>query len=387
MGHEFSREINELRNNISRLEDEKREEKEDTFRDVERFREQFDEEKQQRLRKQRQAEERLAKELAAMSAESERICQQFEDEQKRIIHEKSETQERLEHERWVAEHRILQARKEEVDRLQAKREKEWETLNQQYPLPQFLESYVNKVTQDAREQTCFLNIGVLGNSGTGKSSLIKTIVERFSSEQETAPARLPVSCFDRDGTRAPTPYRLSGFHASIYIWELPGQGTASFPSKTYLRDMGLKYFDAVLITSDGRWTENDESLLRAIKFAGIWCIVVRTKIDQAVDDGENDHDWTHEETLEHVRNTLKEQLAEPIPDKLHLITTRKKFWSKFGNIDSLCVQLKSHIVLLQLKRDKDCQLAIAVEVSPQDSASQVALATHDQTKSTGNNVH
>ena len=45
---------------------------------------------------------------------------------------------------------------------------------------------------------------------------------------------------------------------------------------TYLCNMGLKYFDAVCIVTDGRWSEGDDNLLAAIHYAGIRCFVVRS---------------------------------------------------------------------------------------------------------------
>ena len=56
---------------------------------------------------------------------------------------------------------------------------------------------------------------------------------------------------------------------NVRVWDLPGKGTNMLPARTYIRNMGLEYFDAVLIVSDGRWTESDGRLLEAVRFAGI----------------------------------------------------------------------------------------------------------------------
>lgn len=90
--------------------------------------------------------------------------------------------------------------------------------------------------------------------------------------------------------------------------------------------MGLKYFDVVVIVSDGRWSEGDASLLSAIYAAGIRCVLVRSKaplslkihrecmvvqllyneqsaprqVDQAVEAGEVDKNQSPAETLNEV---------------------------------------------------------------------------------------
>ena len=68
----------------------------------------------------------------------------------------------------------------------------------------------------------------------------------------------------------------------------------------YLCNMGLKYFDAICIVTDGRWSEGDDNLLAAIRYAGIRCFVVRSKVDLAVDAGVEDKGWCQTKTLSRV---------------------------------------------------------------------------------------
>lgn len=273
-----------------------------------------------------------------------------------------------------AEQRVAEARVAERERLHAEQLEKWNAVNREYPLPGFLEGYVAKVLEDADEdaqqQRC-INIGVLGNSGTGKSSLLKIIFPKFPM----APALLqPASCCEGDGTQHPTPFRVCHPQKKVHIWDLPGQGTATFPAKTYLRDMGLKYFDVVIVTTDGRWTENDGNLYNAIKFAGIQYIVVRTKVDQPVDDCFNDYEMSQEEALVFVQSKLVEQLPDLPHDRLHLVTTRKKFWTGagghagFGSVDPLCQQV---LDMLGVDSDNTSVSGVVCDIGPCDSVSQV----------------
>jgi len=254
---------------------------------------------------------------------------------------------KLEDERSSIERRITNAVSEERERAQANKRREWEELNREYPIPDFFKMYISEVAFDVASHASTVkkvNVGILGNSGTGKSSLIKALLERFQCSFEARDK--VVLSFQGDGTRMPTPYPIDLFAGAAHLWDLPGQGTNLFPSATYIRDMGLKYFDAVLIVTDGRWTENDSALMQAIKFASIWSVIVRTKVDQAVEDAEYDHAYTQGQALRIIRAQLSQQLLEPDPERLHLVTTRGKHWvgtAAFGTVDALYYQVVEHI--------------------------------------------
>lgn len=58
--------------------------------------------------------------------------------------------------------------------------------------------------------------------------------------------------------------------------ELP-PGTEQVHSLTYLRDIGLKYFDLAVLVTDGRWSQGDIQLMNAIRAAEIPFLIARTK--------------------------------------------------------------------------------------------------------------
>ena len=144
-----------------------------------------------------------------------------------------------------------------------------------------------------------------------------------------------------DGTLLPTRFPLEKL-GQVSLWDLPGQGTSKIPSVTYLCNMGLKYFDAVCIVTDGRWSEGDTNLLTAIHYAGIRCFVVRSKVDLAVDAGVEDKGWGLAETLSHVHQQLQQQ-TQLKPHRIHLLTSRDRFWKDFGSVDNFCEHLQKEV--------------------------------------------
>lgn len=269
------------------------------------------------VRREREAAAELARERASGSARLEEACGQAE----------------------------IKAVRGERIRAREEKQREWNELNRDYPVPDYLKDYVNGgVHGDADDDAMadrFVNIGITGQAGTGKSSLIA----KMMSHLWTNPAERPYVSFEADGTTRPTPYVVPGLNDRVRLWDLPGQGTDRFPSVSYLRDMGLKYFDALLVATDGRWKCDDSMLVDAIRFAGIWFRVVRTKADLAVESGRYDHGIGQEEALEQARTRLREQLINVTnPDMIYLVTTRSHFWSgrkgaPFGLVSTLCDEI------------------------------------------------
>ena len=184
-----------------------------------------------------------------------------------------------------------------------------------------------------------MNVAMLGDSGTGKSSLIKAILKHFSVDLPQD--QMPQISMEGDGTLLPTRFPLA-ILGQVSLWDLPGQGTAKIPSITYLCNMGLKYFDAICIVTDGRWSEGDDNLLAAIRYAGIRCFVVRSKVDLAVDAGVEDKGWCQTETLSHVHQQLQQQTCLKA-HRIHLVTSRERFWKEFGSVSSFCDHLTQEV--------------------------------------------
>eukprot|EP00438_Fugacium_kawagutii_P004531 Skav222273 [mRNA] locus=scaffold807:30688:31887:+ [translate_table: standard] len=263
-----------------------------------------------------------------------------EQEERRKDHERARSQ--LAQQKQEAEEKLAQELQKERDNVQKAKLEAWQRLKRNYPIPDFLKDYVNEITESAEADASrkpFVNVGFLGDSGTGKSSLIKVILKHFGVD--LPPDQMPKISMEGDGTLLPTRFPLDSL-GQVSLWDLPGQGTASIPSMTYLCNMGLKYFDAVCIVTDGRWSQGDDNLLAAIHYAGIRCFVLRSKLDLAVDAGIEDKGWSIGETLEHVHQQLQSQ-SRLKPHRIHLVTSRDRFWKDFGAVDGFCQQLQQEV--------------------------------------------
>ena len=295
---------------------------------------------EQENERRRQEEKRQAELRRQEAAERERQRLQQEQENRKREAERA----RAEKERQAREAKERRARELQRERDNAHRAKleKWQRLKRDYPIPDFLKDYANEVNPDAEveaRRSRFANLAFVGDSGNGKSSLIKAILKHFGVD---LPAdQMPRISMEGDGTLEPSRFPLA-ILGQVSLWDLPGQGTSKIPSMTYLCNMGLKYFDAVCIVTDGRWSEGDDNLLVAIHYAGIRCFVVRSKVDLAVDAGVEDKGWSQTETLSYVHRQLQEQTRLK-SHRIHLVTSRERFWKDFGSVDDFCTHLKHEV--------------------------------------------
>lgn len=223
-----------------------------------------------------------------------------------------------------------------------------------WPVPEFLRPFLSQriegVPTHAAEPRR-INIGVLGPPRVGKTSLITAIFTYFHSDPSPIVA---------DGARAPAPYELRGFAGPVTFWELPDAGAEGFPAGTYLRDVGLRHFDVVLMLTDGHWRLTDASLQpagaasrdahwrlsdaslhQALAFADIPCHVVRTKVDVSMDSPQVDQNLCERDRLEIIEECLRERA--PLASDMHFVVLDHSCQRSFGKIDGLCKRLRAQI--------------------------------------------
>ena len=83
-------------------------------------------------------------------------------------------------------------------------------------------------------------------------------------------------------TKEPTAYDHPAF-PNARFWELPGIGTPSYPDmETYTKKVELEKYDAFLIFTATRFSENSLQLADKIKSMKRKLIYIRTKIDECV---------------------------------------------------------------------------------------------------------
>jgi GTPase SAR1 family protein len=139
-----------------------------------------------------------------------------------------------------------------------------------FPLPQYLEV--------AQQEKTFL-IAVVGNTGVGKSSWVNAV--RRLRPTDPGAAKTGAG----EVTLHPERYDYPGETAiPCAIWDLPGVGTTGYPPETYLRDLGIRYFDAAVLITDQRFTEAEMLLLDELRKFKVPFFLVRNKIDIDVTD-------------------------------------------------------------------------------------------------------
>lgn len=169
---------------------------------------------------------------------------------------------------------------------EAQRQKE--ELRRNYPQPDWL------LNVDGT-----MNVGVTGNAGVGKSLLINTIRRIRPGASGWAPVGV------NETTLRPTMYRFDK-EERVRLWDLPGAGTSLFPLETYIQDMGLRYFDCVLIVSAGRFTSTELRLKEELEHHQVPYHMVRTKVDLDIWNNQLDNGTDEAATMKVIREDLKE---------------------------------------------------------------------------------
>jgi len=95
-----------------------------------------------------------------------------------------------------------------------------------------------------------VKIAITGQSGSGKSSLINAI----------AGSKIAQVGFV-ETTMEPKEYKTEN---GIILVDLPGCGTANFPFESYVNDMKLSEFDAIVLVTANRFYEADINLFNYV---------------------------------------------------------------------------------------------------------------------------
>jgi GTP-binding protein EngB required for normal cell division len=188
----------------------------------------------------------------------------------------------------------LARRESELKAREAAVEAEREALNQRQkasedcPQPSWLDN-VNGT----------INIGITGNAGVGKSLLINKLRRVRQGSENWAPTGV------NETTMRPTEYKFPS-EPRVRLWDLPGAGTASFPSETYIQDMGLRYFDMIIIATAGRYTSTEIRLREELEKHKVVYFMVRTKVDIDAWNNKLDNNFEPEQTLDVIRKDFQD---------------------------------------------------------------------------------
>lgn len=151
-----------------------------------------------------------------------------------------------------------------------------------------------------------IKCGIIGRSGTGKSSLINAIVGEEIAEVGEVETTMTLG----------DPIE----HKGLNFYDLPGCSTTNFPKEGYIDQFQIQNFDCVILVTADRFYEDDLFLIEELNKIKVPVYAVRTKTDFSVDRGLR-RNISEEETLITIFNNLKENLKGYRPRGIYLTSS------------------------------------------------------------------
>ncbi|XP_026871681.2 uncharacterized protein irgq1 [Electrophorus electricus] len=117
-----------------------------------------------------------------------------------------------------------------------------------------------------------MDIAVTGESGSGKSTLINALLGLDHDDEGAASTGVV------ETTSEPAMYQYPNL-PYVRLWDLPGMGTPSFASKTYVEAMNFVLYDMFIVVISERFRENNMLVIDEIQRQNKPFYIVRTKVD------------------------------------------------------------------------------------------------------------
>jgi len=137
-------------------------------------------------------------------------------------------------------------------------------------------------------ETSPINVAIIGNVATGKSSFINMIRSLGADDEFAAPVGEFQSTLDiRNYLHPRVP--------ELMFWDLPGIGSRQFPKETYLKDICFDRYDFFILITAERFTETDAWMGLEIRKREKKHFFVRTHIDKDISNDRMAHPNTHNE--------------------------------------------------------------------------------------------
>ena len=158
-----------------------------------------------------------------------------------------------------------------------------------------LNDVLKKLKEDLENfKNAKIKCGIIGRSGTGKSSLINAIAGEEVAEvgeiETTMNIKEPIE------------------HGGLLFYDLPGCGTSNFPKENYIEEFDIQDFDCVILVTSDRFYEDDLFLIEELVRIKKPVYAVRTKLDFSVDRGLR-RGVSESETYSTIYNNLTEMLT------------------------------------------------------------------------------
>ncbi|XP_076831161.1 interferon-inducible GTPase 5-like [Brachyhypopomus gauderio] len=158
-----------------------------------------------------------------------------------------------------------------------------------------LPSAVDRIKHYFEQQNCVeLNIGVTGESGSGKSTFVNAF--RGLGDEEEGSAETGVV----ETTKVPTSYSYPKY-PNVKLWDLPGIGTPNFKADEYLKDVEFERYDFFIIIASDRFRECHANLAAEIVKQNKKFYFVRSKIDASIAAEQRKKTFNKEQTLDDIR--------------------------------------------------------------------------------------
>ncbi|XP_017330376.1 uncharacterized protein irgq1 isoform X1 [Ictalurus punctatus] len=159
-----------------------------------------------------------------------------------------------------------------------------------FSVPQKIpEEYVNKITEAVQSTSpekipqqfmtllklydrFKMDVAVTGDSGSGKSTLINALIGLDHDARGAAPTGVV------ETTMEPALYQYPNC-PQVRLWDLPGMGTPSFTSKSYVETINFSLYDMFFVVISERFRENNMLLIDEICKQKKPFYVIRTKVD------------------------------------------------------------------------------------------------------------
>ncbi|XP_066543056.1 interferon-inducible GTPase 5-like [Hoplias malabaricus] len=210
-----------------------------------------------------------------------------------------------------------------------------------------LPSAVTKI-QDYFEQQDHveLNIGVTGESGSGKSSFVNAF--RGLGDEEEGSAETGVV----ETTMVPTPFSHPKYQ-NVKLWDLPGIGTPNFKADEYLKQVEFKRYDFFIIIASDRFRECHAQLATEIVKMKKKYYFVRSKIDSNISAEKRKKTFNEHKILDDIRKDCHKGLEKTgIDSPVFLISChyldRYDFNCLEETMERELPQHKRHVLLLAL---------------------------------------
>ncbi|XP_059358567.1 interferon-inducible GTPase 5-like [Carassius carassius] len=185
-----------------------------------------------------------------------------------------------------------------------------------------------------------LNVGVTGESGSGKSTFVNAF-RGLGDEEDGSAQTGPV-----ETTMEPEAY----FHPkykNVKVWDLPGIGTPNFKADEYLKLVEFERYDFFIIIASDRFRECHTQLAKEIMRMKKTFYFVRSKIDSSIEAEKRKKSFDQKKTLDTIREDCENGLRKiGIEDPIVFLISN----FQLGNYDLNLLQERMEQELPQHKR-------------------------------------